>query len=48
MKEKAIQSSLEMIYSVGKECKHLANDSDVRSLKFDHNEADTIMISING
>ena len=48
IKEKAIQRSLEMIYSVGKECKHLANDSDVHSLKFDHSEADTIMISIYG
>ena len=48
IKEKAIQSSLEIIYSVGKECKHLVNDSDVHSLKFDHSEADTIIISIYG
>ena len=46
LKEKVVQSEKIIINSTGKQCEDIATGTEMETLQFDHNEADTIMLSI--
>ena len=46
LKDKAIQSVKVIIYSTGLQCEDIATGVEIKTLQFNHNEADTVMLSI--
>ena len=46
LQEKVVQCEKIIIYSTGKQCEDIATGTEMETLQFDHNEADTIMLSM--